>query len=173
MSNEPQKFTSEEKAKIAFEASSANEEEIKKIADKYDVTANDIKRWIDETGVSKITAPGADEDAAVSLIATDKFADDFDYGATFDNLDYKTLFFWSTFGTAIIGLFVVSIFLIFVYTFQGIERQQAERSLYYGIDQLQANEQVRLNSFGVVDLEEGIYRIPIDSAITQLAEDSD
>lgn len=173
MSTNPEKYTSEKKAKIALEASSANEEELREIAERHDVSVDELKRWIHETGVSDVTAPDADEEDKISLIASDDFANDFDYGATFDNLDYKTLFFWSAFGTTIIGLFVVAIFFIFVFTFQGMEQQSAERSLYYDIHQLQDQEQIQLHSFGVVDLEEGIYRIPIDSAISQIAEDSD
>lgn len=173
MSNDPEKYTTEEKAKIAFEASSADEEQMKELAEQHNITVDTLKRWVDETGVSDVTAPDADEDDTVSLIASKEFADDFDYGATFDNLDYKTLFFWSTFGTAVIGLFVVAIFFIFVFTFQGAGQQTAERSQYYDINELQENDQIILNSFGVVDIEEGIYRIPIDSAITQIAEDSE
>ncbi|CAN5419687.1 hypothetical protein BH23BAC3_BH23BAC3_17690 [soil metagenome] len=173
MSTNPKKYTSEEKAKIALAASSANEEELREIAEKNEVSVDELKRWVHETGVSDVTSPDADEEDKISLIASNEFANDFDYGATFDNLDYKTLFFWSAFGTTIIGLFVVAIFFIFVYTFQGIEQQSAERSLYYDIHQQHEQDQLQLNSFGVVDLEEGIYRIPIDSAISQLAEDSD
>jgi hypothetical protein len=33
--------------------------------------------------------------------------------------------------------------------------------------------QQQLESFGVVDLENGIYRIPIDSAINQMAADDE
>lgn len=173
MSNDPKKYTTEKKAKIAFEASSVDEEQMKEIAEKHNVTIDTLYKWIDETGVSDVTAPDADENDTVSFIASKDFADDFDYGATFDNLDYKTLFFWSAFGTTIIGLFVVAIFLVFVYTFQGIGQQSSERSSYYNINELRENEQIRLNSFGVVDIDEGIYRIPIDSAITQISEDSE
>lgn len=173
MSANPKNYTSEEKAKIALEASSANEKELREIAESHDISVDELKRWIHETGVSDVTSPDADEDDKISLVASSDFADDFDYGATFDNLDYKTLFFWSAFGTSIIGLFVVAIFFIFVYTFQGMEQQSSERSLYYDVHEKNEQEQLQLNSFGVVDLEEGIYRIPIDSAISQIAEDSE
>jgi len=173
MSNKPKNYTSEEKAKIALAATSANEEELRELAEKHEVSVDEIKRWIHETGVSDVTSPDADEEDKISLIASDDFADDFDYGATFDNLDYRTLFFWSVFGTSIIVLFVVAIFFIFVYTYHGMEQQAAERSHFYDIEQMHDQDQLKLNSFGVVDLEEGIYRIPIDSAISQIAEDSD
>jgi len=173
MNSHSNKFTSEEKAKIALEAASATEEELNEIAERHNVTVAEIKRWVEETGAADVTAPDADEDDKVSLVVSNEFGDDFDYGATFDNLDYKTLFYWSIFGTSIIGLFVVAIFFIFVYTFQGMDRDASERSLYYNINELQEQDHIRLNSFGVVDLEEGIYHIPIDSAISQIAEDSE
>jgi len=173
MNTHSNKFTSEEKAKIALEAASASEEELNEIAERHKVTVEEIKRWVEETGAADVTAPDADEEVSVTLEVSGNFANDFDYGATFDNLDYKTLFYWSTFGTVIIGLFVVAIFFIFVYTFQGMDRETSERSLYYNINELQERDHMRLNSFGVVDLEEGIYHIPIDSAISQIAEDSE
>lgn len=173
MNTHSNKFTSEEKAKIALEAASASDEELNEIAERHNVTVAEIRQWVDETGADDVTAPDADEDDSITLDASGEFADDFDYGATFDNLDYRTLFYWSIFGTTIIGLFVVAIFFIFVYTFQGMDRETSERSQYYNINELQEQDHTRLNSFGVVDLEEGIYHIPIDSAISQIAEDSE
>ena len=173
MSTDSNNYTSEEKAKIALEAASASEGELNEIADRHNVTVAELRQWIEESGAEDVTSPDADEDDSVTLEVSGNFANDFDYGATFDNLDYKTLFYWSIFGTSIIVLFVVAIFFIFVYTFQGMDRETSERSLYYDINELQEQEHMRLNSFGVVDLEEGIYHIPIDSAISQIAEDSE
>lgn len=170
MSNESKKYTLEEKTKIALEASSGSVEDT---AEKYGIKAEVIREWIDETGVGDIMSPEAGEDDKVSLIVSDKFASDFDYGATYDNLNYKTLFYWSTFGTTIIVLFVLAIFFVFVYTFQGFEQDTSDRSQYFDINELQRIEQTRLNSFGVIDPEEGVYHIPIDSAITRLAQDTE
>ncbi len=48
---------------------------------------------------------------------------------------------------------------------------RSEQSQFYEIDEMKFNDQETLNSFGVVDPEAGIYRIPIDSAITQIANE--
>ena len=45
--------------------------------------------------------------------------------------------------------------------------------MYYDIDELETSSTEQLNSFGVVNPDEGIYRIPIDSAITKIAEESE
>lgn len=173
MSNKSKKFTLEEKTKIALQASAGDKGTIANLAEKHGVTVKQIEDWIHETGVSNVTTPELDDEESVSVLATDEFANDFEYGATPDNLNYKTLFFWSAFGTGVIVLFIVAIFFVYDFTFQGVGQQSADRSLYYDIERLHERDRERLNSFGVVDLEEGIYRMPIDSAISKIVEDSE
>ncbi|HKL16338.1 MAG TPA: hypothetical protein VJ915_11920, partial [Balneolaceae bacterium] len=68
---------------------------------------------------------------------------------------------------------IIAVFNVYDYTYDGVQQQNAERSLYYDIDQQQASSREHLNSFGIVNPDEGIYRIPIDSAITKIAEESE
>ncbi len=173
MSNESKKFTLEEKTKIALEASAGDKATITNLAQEHGVTIKQIEEWMHETGVSNVTTPEIEDEESVSVLATDEFANDYEFGATPDKLNYKTLFFWSAFGTGVIVLFVVAIFFVYDYTFQGVGQQSADRSMYYEIERLHEKDRERLNSFGVVDLEEGIYRIPVDSAISRIVEDSE
>ncbi|MFO7847948.1 MAG: hypothetical protein R6V27_15385 [Balneolaceae bacterium] len=173
MSNDSKNFTLEEKTKIALEASSGDQGKIINLAEKHGVTVEEIEKWMRETGVKNVTSPEVDDEESVNIVATDQFASDYDFGATPDTLNYNRLFFWTIFGTSIILLFIVSIFYVYDYTFQGVGQQNSDSSQYYEIETLQENDRERLNSFGIVDLEEGVYRIPIDSAITRMVEESE
>ena len=173
MSNDSKNFTLEEKTKIALEAASGDRGKMINLAEKYDISVEKIEEWIRETGVSNVTSPDADDEESLSIIATEDFAKDYEFGATPDNLNYKRLFFWSIFGTVVILLFIIAVFNVYDYTYDGVQQQNAERSLYYEIDQQEASSREQLNSFGVVNPDEGIYRIPIDSAITKIAEESE
>ena len=57
------------------------------------------------------------------------------------------------------------------YTESSATQLRSEESQFYDIDDLKQNDEETLNSFGVVDPEASIYRIPIDSAITQIANE--
>lgn len=173
MSNDSKKFTLEEKTKIALEAASGDRGKMINLAEKHDVTVEEIEKWIRETGVTNVEPTRAEDEESLSIIATDEFASDYEFGATPDKLNYNRLFFWTIFGTSVILLFIVSIFYVYDYSFQNTGQQSAESSQYYNINQLQETSRERLNSFGVVDLEEGVYRMPIDSAITRIVQDSE
>jgi len=173
MSKESENFTLEEKTKIALEAASGNGGTIANLAEKYDVTPEEIEKWMRETGVENVSEEEdeIDDDETVSISATDDFAKDYDFGATEDKLNYSRLFFWSIFGTAVILIFIVAIMNVYEYTIQSVGQVNSESSQYYDIEQLQENDLERLNSFGVVNLDEGIYRVPIDSAIVNMTEE--
>jgi hypothetical protein len=173
MSKDSEKFTLEQKTKIALEASSGDRGKMINLAEKYNVTVDEIEKWMYETGVTNVTSTDTDDKESFSIIATKDFASDYEFGATPDKLNYKRLFFWTTFGTAVLLLFVVAVFNVYQYTYDGVMQDSAELSRYYDIEQLESSSTEQLNSFGVVDLEEGIYRIPIDSAITKIVEESE
>jgi hypothetical protein len=94
-----------------------------------------------------------------------------EYGATFDKLNYPRLAFWSVFGTATIVIFIVAIMYIYDYTRSSTAQDGAQRSQFYNIEEIQQRDRTKLDTFGVVDPDEGIYRIPIDSAITLIANE--
>lgn len=173
MSKNSKDLTKEEKTKIALEAAGGDQGVLNNLAVKYDVSVDDIKKWMRESGISDVEQTDAEDRESLTLDVTDEFAKDYEFGATPDNLNYTRLTFWSAFGTVVIILFVVAIYYAYDYTDQSSSQQTADRSLYYEFSQLQESNQQRLNSFGVVDLEEGIYHIPIDSAISRIAEDTD
>ncbi|MEX0904357.1 MAG: hypothetical protein WD604_01330 [Balneolaceae bacterium] len=161
------KFTKQEKTAIALQASSGDEKVIRQLAQKHDVSVEQIQSWVREMNVS-----GVEEEAEfVSLEASDYFIKSVEHGVTYDHLNYRRLVFWITFGSVVLTVIVVAIIGLYGYTFPGVERERSEVSRFYDIQQLEQNTQSRLETFGVIDPEEGIYRIPVDSAISIMAED--
>lgn len=174
MSKDPNKLRAEEKTRIVEEAISGGKGNIKATAEKYGIDVELLETWIREKDVTYVFTPEhLDDEESVDLQVTEEFANDYEYGATPDHLNYPRLIFWSMFGTSVVVLMIVSIFYIHDFTYQSFGQQQSSESIYYSIGELQERDQVILDSYGVVDLEEGIYRIPIDSAITRMAVDTD
>ncbi len=167
MSEESKKFTEEEKAAIALKAVTGGDDTVRELAKKHGITEQEIRSWIRETGASSVD----DSIEEVSLEASEDFVKSVEYGATFDKLNYPRLVFWSIFGTATIGIFILAIMYIHDYTRSSTALEGAQRSQFYNIEELQQRDRTRLETFGVVDPDEGIYRIPIDSAITLIAND--
>jgi hypothetical protein len=170
MSNGSKNFTDEEKAAIALKAVSGDEETIRSLAEEHGVSVDDIHTWIRETGVSPVDNGDDDE---VTLEASDEYARSLEYGASFDMPNYKRLVFWSAFGSAVVLLIIVSIFYVHSYTATSAADASAQTSQFYEIEQLKEKDQATLNSFGVVDPEEGIYRIPIDMAISSIVNEQE
>lgn len=167
MSKKQKQFTDEEKNSIALKAVSGGDETIKRLSEKHNISKEEIRNWIRETGVK----PVKEKKEEVTLDASENFIASVNYGANFDNLNYRRLTFWSIFGVAVIVIFVQSIMFIHDYTESSSVQLRSEQSQFYEIDKIKQNDQETLNSFGVVNAEEGIYRIPIDSAITQIANE--
>ncbi len=167
MSKQSKKFTEEEKAAIALKAAAGGDNAVQELAKKHGVSEKEIREWIRETDASSVE----ESIEEVSLDASDDFVKSVEYGATFDKLNYPRLAFWSIFGTVTIVIFIIAIMYIHDYTRSSSAQDGAQRSQFYNIEELQQKDRARLESFGVVDPDEGIYRIPIDSAITLIANE--
>jgi transposase-like protein len=169
MSKPSNNFTPEEKAAIALKAVSGDDHTKQELAKEHNVTVEQIDQWIRETGVKPVT----DSNDTVELEANEDFAESVEFGAVPDRLNYPRLTFWSIFGTVVIVMMVLAIMAIYEYTSTSAQQARSAESEFYELRELQQRDQSTLDSFGVVDPEQGIYRIPIDSAITIIAQDSD
>lgn len=166
MSDKSDKLSDVEKAQIAEKAKNAGNEVREKLAKEYGVTEEEIREWELETSASDVS-----DDEEVSLEATDEFIKSVEYGATFDILNYGRLTFWSVFGTVSVVLFIVGIMFMHEYNRTSALQERFQQSIFYDIEEIQQRDRAHLESFGVVDIDEGIYRIPIDSAITILTNE--
>lgn len=167
MSNSSKNFTKEEKAAIALKAASGQESKLQELAEEHGVSVEEIQNWMRETGVTDVN-----DDDSVSIEVTDDYDKSVTYGASFDTPNYQRIVFWSAFGSAVVLLIIVSVFYVHSYTTSNVADRTSEESQFYNIEEIQQREAETLNSYGVVDSEEGIYRIPIDQAISEIVNES-
>lgn len=167
MSNSSKNFTKEEKAAIALKAASGQESKLQELAEEHGVSVEEIRNWMRETGVTDVN-----DDDSVSIEVTDNYGESVTYGASFDTPNYQRIVFWSAFGSAVVLLIIVSIFYVHSYTTSTVADRTSQESQFYNIEEIQQREAETLNSYGVVDSEEGIYRIPIDQAISEIVNES-
>ncbi|MGM0588240.1 MAG: hypothetical protein ACQETE_07505 [Bacteroidota bacterium] len=105
-------------------------------------------------------------------VADQEVAESLQHGVMGDKLNYPRLLFWSLFGLFIFVLFVYSLTGMYSYNSFVSKQEQDKQTQWTQINQLRENEQQKLNSFGVINAEEGVYHIPIDSAIHVIATQS-
>jgi len=114
-------FTDREKAEIVEKALAGGDPEIQKLAEEYQVPADEIRSWIDE---SENTS-----NDMISLDVSEDFADSVGFGATHDHLNYNKLTFWSLFGTGAIIIFVVAVMFMHEYTRTASLQTSSEQSI--------------------------------------------
>jgi transposase-like protein len=179
MSNEKKSYSREFKAKVVLETMSGETITPHKVAEKYEITTEDILKWSNEMDLSaenleKLSSAvegytvEAPEEVDLEY-EEDLFGQEVSFGATYDILNMKMLTFWTAFGTGLVLLIILALMAVYHFSTSSTIREVSERSEYYDITLLKQREQEQLSSFGVVDLENEIYRIPIDSVITRMA----
>lgn len=181
MANEEKQYTADFKTKIAEKAIAQDKQNLERLSDEYDVPVSTILTWIvayekgtlreDPIQEDTESKPEDDSEEVVDLEINDsELAESFRFGAMRDNLNYRRLFFWCILGVVLFFIFVESLRQMYFVNEQLTLERKAEQSQFRQINDLRNNDRETLNSFGVVDEEEGIYRIPIDSAINELAD---
>ncbi|MEX0769611.1 MAG: helix-turn-helix domain-containing protein [Balneolaceae bacterium] len=187
MGNEEKSYSREFKAKVVLEAVSGESVTPQEVAEKYDVSAAQILSWARELDISEshlnklkssigeITSDADDADSdQIEIESSDElFLSEVEYGVTYDTLNYGRLTFWAVFGTGFVILAVLALMAIYENSVRTVQQQVSETSEYYQVRDLNERDQEILSSFGIVDPEEGIYRIPIDSAISRMVEEED
>jgi transposase-like protein len=171
-------YSSEFKAKVALEAVNKDDAEIKKIAAKHGVSEEDIKNWISllVAGVSQLfpeevaEEQPAGEDVELST-DDEELANAVNHGVMSDSLNYRKLTFWAALGTSIVVIFVIGLVIFSQYSLFEAQKNASSQTTFADVNELHAKQKQELNSFGVVDIENGLYRIPIDSAINRIATD--
>ncbi|MEX0719378.1 MAG: hypothetical protein WD059_01840 [Balneolaceae bacterium] len=176
-------YSSEFKAKVALDAVSQGRAVIEKVAQKYDVPEEEVIAWASQLQADAAKVFGATEEAGFVgeeapkaenvTITSDNpvFSFAVDRGVTKDDINYSQLIFWSSFGVTLLIVFIVGLVYFTQYSLFEAQREVSSQSHFSEVVELRSNQEQDLNSFGVVDLENGIYRIPIDSAINKMAID--
>lgn len=183
MANEEKKYTSEFKAKVALEALGQQKKNLDSLSDKYNVPVSAILTWtiqLEKHGPDIFDASEEPEEVeghisdrqAVNVEVDDpEIEKSISHGVMHDKLNYKRLVFWSVLGIILVLIFVQALVEMYQYNVDVTQERISANSEYYQVNQLKREAEETLNSFGVVDLENGVYRIPIDSAINEIASD--
>lgn len=183
MASQESSYSTEFKAKVALEALAQNKKNLERLSDKYDVPVSVILTWAVqlERNAAAVyessTAPQdieTEEDTVVDVeIADEKVNESISYGVMGDELNYKRLTFWSVLGVVFVLVFVQLLIEMYDQATQVNQDRISASSEYYDVKEQNKKDKERLSSFGVVDIENGIYRMPIDSVINEMAVDGE
>jgi transposase-like protein len=182
MSNEEKSYNPEFKAKVVLETVSGEYINPHEVADKYNVSVDQILSWAQEMDISDVklkklseSAEGLTKEDTSNEVeiesSNETFVQEVSYGATFDILNMKRLVFWTLFGTGFVVMTILALMGLYHYSKSSTIQQVSEESEYYEIRDLKQRDQEHLSTFGVVDLENGVYRMPIDTVISRMADD--
>lgn len=177
-------YSQDFKAKVVLEAASGEQGSLSEVAGRHDVTPSQIVDWAadmdlpseDLHALAREAGVDADDLAkGLELTSSSKrFQDSISYGVTPDIINMKKLGFWTTFGAGFVLLIVLALMGIYQFTTAQTIQQVLEGSgSHYEVTQLKERQQQRLNSFGVVDADQEIYRVPVDLVIEQMARDEE
>ena len=124
---------------------------------------------VDHAEESNIRATIDASDNVTIETEDNSFAASVSHGVQEDQLDYKKLYFWSAFLIVTVIVFVVSLMFFAEFSYYNAQQNASVTSTYRQVTTLKADQTEELNSFGIVDAENGVYHIPIDEAINKLA----
>lgn len=180
MTSEENKYSPEFKKKVARKALEQSKQNLESLSEEYGVPVSVILMWATELEkggddvfetADEGTAKGEKETDNVDLtISDEEIASSVEHGVMSDNLNYKRLIFWSVLGVVLVVVFVQALFEMFQYNDQALRsRVSSESGEFFQATQLNKKAEEKLSSFGVVNLEEGTYRMPVDSVISNMA----
>lgn len=126
-----------------------------------------------ESHNTKVTIKDSKSDVLDASIESDNevFVAAINHGVEEEGLDIKAITMWSVLGIVTVIVFVAALIPFSQFAFNSAKENVNVTSSYYEIRQLNEDADAVLSSYGVVNGEEGIYRIPIDEAINKMASD--
>jgi len=183
MASEDKQYTAAFKKEVAQKALKQDKKKLDKLSEKYDVPVSVILMWTTEfekggedafETVEEEKKSTEHEVRNVDVEITDqKVADSVEHGVMGDQLNYKRLTFWSVFGIILVLIFVKALIEMNQYNVQNTQDRVSSESEYFQVNQMKRNSRQHLESFGVVDLENGTYHVPVDSVISRMAADEE
>ena len=93
------------------------------------------------------------------------------HGVESEGLQMGPIMKWSALGTAVVAIFIVTLLYVGKDAYTNATENTGTTSTYKKIDDLNRDAETILTSYGVVDAEKGIYRIPIEEAMNKIAVD--
>lgn len=185
MSNDKKTYDREFKEKVVQETVSGEQMNPHEVAEKYDVTPEQIVNWAHELDISEEemerlteTVGGSHQEAGEEVIveletSSQLFESEVKYGATYDIINMRILTFWTIFGSIFIAVTIMIMIGLFNFGTVSTGREASERSEFHEIRELKQRDTETLSSFGVIDLENRVFRMPIDTVISRMAQDDE
>ena len=173
MASEENNYTPEFKKEVAQKALEQSKQNLEKLSEQYTVPVSVILMWATELekGGPEVfeeepedrTAEAKESSETVDIEITDEeIASSVSHGVMPDDLNYKRLVFWSVLGLIIVIIFVQSLIEMYQFNRQSAEqRVSAQSGEYYQSVQLKKKAKERISSFGVVNLDDGVYHMQI------------
>lgn len=183
-SEEERNYSPEFKREVAQQALNQSKRNLDDLSEKYDVPVSVILMWATELEKggpdvferTEEEAPAAEPEQAPEIdidVGDSEIAEGFSYGVMKDRLNYRRLIFWSILGVILISIFVQALMEMNSYNIRITKENHAAQYDYSEVKRIKQQAREQLNSFGVVSLEENIFRIPVDSAISDIASDAE
>lgn len=88
-----------------------------------------------------------------------------------EGLSIRTILKWTFFISAVVIILIIFSMNLYTYFKFDKEFQAAINTEYHELNNLRETSKQKLNSFELTDEEQGLYRIPVDSAITIIVRD--
>lgn len=181
MANKKEQYSSEFKAKVALKALARNKKDLEPLSERYNVPVSLILVWSAQleqnaAGVYDVTNEPDIEDfkpESVDLEVTSiELANSLEQGVMSDHLNYKRLIAWAIIGLILVAVFTQMLIEIFKVETSVMPEQVVGEHAFYKVTQKKREARQELSSFGVVDEESGIYRVPVEMVIEQMANDA-
>ncbi|MEX1011442.1 MAG: hypothetical protein WDZ29_05210 [Balneolaceae bacterium] len=178
MSNE-QIHTREFRARTVLEAVSG-ELDPATVAEKYGISPDELIRWAEEMDLdpeqlSRLRSAAAEHHSSGEEVwldvLDDQFSSEVETGVASDYQNMSRLNFWTVLGVSFVLLTILSLMAIYSYHAETVNRNVSEQSQYYEVRELQERDQEHLDSYGITDLDNGLYHIPIDESISRMVEE--
>lgn len=177
MSEKNQKYESEFKIKVAKEALAKDKKDLEPLSEQYGVPVSLILTWavqLEEKGEDSFTAESDSDiesnDKVDLKVGTHEVSLGLQNGVMSDNLNYRRLGSWTVVGVIVVLVFMQMLVEIFKVEKSREPEQIAGEHAFYKVTTKKDKAQEKISSFGIVDEENNVYRVPVDMVIEQMAE---
>lgn len=181
MANKKEQYSSEFKAEVAFKALAQGNKNLETLSERYNVPVSLILVWSAQleqnaSHIYETTQEPAAADVVPASIDLEvigvEVSNSLKQGVMSDNLNYKRLITWAVMGLILATVFVQMLIEIFKINIGRTPEVIAGEHAFYEVTTKKLEAHEKLSTFGVVDDSVGIYRVPIDMVIEQMAQEA-
>lgn len=181
MADKQETYSSEFKAEVALNALARNKKNLEPLSEQYQVPVSLILTWAvqleqNAAGVYDTTSEPTDIEAEPEPVDIKIDSRDMEVsieqGVMSDDLNYMRLVSWTVIGLIVVAVFIQMLIEMFQINISKSPEQVVGEDAYHAVTHKKREAKIELSSFGVVNEEEGVFRVPIDMVIEQMAENA-